>query len=597
MRSLKRLSAILAIALLFQALSSAFYPERAARAAVPANNTVANGSFEAGSGGSASGWSLAGSHARASDRSHEGTYGLKSTGTSTAVSSIAVNVVPQTTYRISVWIYKENNDGTAYVDMNDIGGEAQIGTGVGLGGGQWSYSETVWNSGSLTAIQFRAVTDASPTGAIWFDDIRMVPVSTGSVLGNGSFEDGTGASATGWTLHGQHQRSADRSYEGSYSLKSTATTTSASSITTTVQPNVTYLLSGRIYKDNGNGIAYIDMNDISQETEIGVDNGQGAGVWTYVEGLWNSGSNTSVTLRAVVDGTPTGAIWFDDIRLVPQLTGNDRVSNGSFEIGSGASASAWTQHSQHERSDDRAHDGNYSLKSTATATAASSTAAAVEPNTTYKVSAWIYKETSAGTAYVDMNDRSGEVQIGVGVGLGAGVWTYAEAYWQSGSSTSITVRAVTDGSPTGAIWFDEIRIAPIQAAAGLPENGSFEFGDTAAADAWTQASGHARSDDRTHDGNYALKASSTGTAVSTQDIDVDPNTDYVLSAWIYKSSASDVGYLDLGDIAGEPQFGSDAGVGGGRMAACAASVELGLPYVRHPAAGQRHLERRPGGLV
>ncbi|OCT15421.1 hypothetical protein A8709_15180 [Paenibacillus pectinilyticus] len=142
-------------------------------------NSVGNGSFEAGSGTAATGWSLGTNHARANDKAHDGSYSLKSTATSTAVSSTTVAVTANTTYKLSVWIYKNNNQGVAYVDMNDVAGEAQIGVSSGAGGGQWVYSEDIWNSGAATSITLRCVTDNSPTDAIWFDDIQLVALTAG----------------------------------------------------------------------------------------------------------------------------------------------------------------------------------------------------------------------------------------------------------------------------------------------------------------------------------------------------------------------------------------------------------------------------------
>ncbi|QGQ94273.1 hypothetical protein EHS13_04815 [Paenibacillus psychroresistens] len=146
---------------------------------VPASNVVTNGSFEAGSGGAATGWSNGTNHARASDKAYDGTYSLKSTATSTSVSSRTVTVAPSTTYKLSAWIYKNNNNGVAYVDMNDIAGEAQVGVSVGAGGGQWVYSEGTWNSGAATSLTIRCVTDSSPTDSIWFDDVELTPVVAG----------------------------------------------------------------------------------------------------------------------------------------------------------------------------------------------------------------------------------------------------------------------------------------------------------------------------------------------------------------------------------------------------------------------------------
>jgi hypothetical protein len=56
----------------------------------------------------------------------------------------------------------------------------------------------------------------------------------------------------------------------------------------------------------------MDMADLAGEQQLCTS---AAGNWQYLSGQWNSGSTTSVTLRLITDGSPTGDIWFDDISL------------------------------------------------------------------------------------------------------------------------------------------------------------------------------------------------------------------------------------------------------------------------------------------
>jgi hypothetical protein len=81
----------------------------------------------------------------------------------------------------------------------------------------------------------------------------------------------------------------------------------------TIQPNTTYTYSGYIWRTNSTGGACMDMADIAGEVQLCTSK---TGSWQFLSGTWNSGSNTSVTLRLITDGSPTGDIWFDDISLV-----------------------------------------------------------------------------------------------------------------------------------------------------------------------------------------------------------------------------------------------------------------------------------------
>jgi len=143
------------------------------------------------------------------------------------------------------------------------------------------------------------------------------PAPPGNLVQNPSFEiAGTGgaADAANWTEGVNHARANDKFNTGSWSLKSTYRSTGTDTLqTVSIATNVTYTYSGYIWRTNTVGGAYLDMNDIVGELTLP---GTVAGSWQFVTGTWNSGSFTSVTLRAVTDGSPTGDIWFDDITLV-----------------------------------------------------------------------------------------------------------------------------------------------------------------------------------------------------------------------------------------------------------------------------------------
>jgi Icc-related predicted phosphoesterase len=213
--------------------------------------------------------------------------------------------------------------------------------------------------------------------------------------------------------------------------------------------------------------------------------------------VWNSGSNTSVTLRLITDGSPTGDIWFDDISLAggaPVVTNTptrtptntpitstptktstptrtptptntssgplNLVLNPGFETqgSSAADAANWTEGTNHTRASDKFHSGGWSLHSTyrGTGTDTRTTAPiAVLPNTDYTFSGYIWKTNSVGAACMDMNDIAGEKQLCVST---TGSWQLLSGVWNSGSNTSVTLRLITDGSPTGDIWFDDISL-------------------------------------------------------------------------------------------------------------------------------------------
>lgn len=145
----------------------------------PANGAL-NPSFETQEGGytfNAAEWWEGTDHVRQNGAGpHTGMWGLYSyyrgSGTAATLSAI-IPVLPNTTYTVGVWIYRQNvasPTGSAYLDMNNIAGEVTL---SGTVDGQWQYLETTWNSGSRTSVQLRLVTENAPNRDFWFDDVTF----------------------------------------------------------------------------------------------------------------------------------------------------------------------------------------------------------------------------------------------------------------------------------------------------------------------------------------------------------------------------------------------------------------------------------------
>jgi hypothetical protein len=128
------------------------------------------------------------------------------------------------------------------------------------------------------------------------------------------------------------------------------------------------------------------------------------------------------------------------------------VENFSFEIqgASATDAAGWTQTAGHTRSNDEAHSGLYSMKSSADLTN-SKTTVPVEAGVTYTISGWILNKSS-GNASIDMNDIPGELTLT----STSSTWTEVSGTWTNTSNLSeITLRLVTDNGNSEA-YFDDI---------------------------------------------------------------------------------------------------------------------------------------------
>lgn len=146
-------------------------------------NLVNNSSFEQGY----SYWNAWGGGIDAS-KAHSGNNALHSTGrgfcTLVANYGNRINVSPNTYYKFSGYIFRADNSGWAYIDMNDEAGELQLRS---TEYGHWEYVSGIWNSGGNTSVQLRAVVErdwtnpgSGVTGDIWFDDIVFEPLQSES---------------------------------------------------------------------------------------------------------------------------------------------------------------------------------------------------------------------------------------------------------------------------------------------------------------------------------------------------------------------------------------------------------------------------------
>ncbi|RPI99197.1 MAG: hypothetical protein EHM39_06945, partial [Chloroflexi bacterium] len=321
--------------------------------------------------------------------------------------------------------------------------------------------------------------------------ITDTPSAGGNLVLNPGFETqgNTAADAANWSEGTSHARASNKFHTGGWSLHSTyrgAGTDTHTAAPIPVSPNTTYTYSGYVWRTNATGASCMDMADIAGERQLCAS---ATGSWQFLNGTWNSGSNTSVSLRLITDGSPTGDIWFDDISLAgpdgptatpsktstptktptitptPTITStpppsDNLVPNPGFEAQGNSAADAvdWIEGTNHARASDKFRTGGWSLRSTYRGAGTDTHTAApipVSANTTYTYSGYIWRTNSTGASCMDMADIAGERQL---CASAAGSWQFLSGTWNSGSNTSVMLRLITDGSPTGDIWFDDISL-------------------------------------------------------------------------------------------------------------------------------------------
>lgn len=173
------------------------------------------------------------------------------------------------TYRLTFWVKRDTGvTSNVYMDVN----EGALGSASATKTGEFEQL-TVEFVAPSTPIKLRCVANALKTGQkVWLDDVSLRKVSTGygeNLVPNGSFELGSGTSATGWNQDARWTRVGAENgvtpASGSSMMKVLSTTTALTIGTPmTVKANTYYEYSCKIYRKSLGGTAYCNLLNSSQ---------------------------------------------------------------------------------------------------------------------------------------------------------------------------------------------------------------------------------------------------------------------------------------------------------------------------------------------
>lgn len=399
------------------------------------------------------------------------------------------------TYRLTFWVKRDTGvTSNVYMDVN----EGALGSASATKTGEFEQL-TVEFVAPSTPIKLRCVANALKTGQkVWLDDVSLRKVSTGygeNLVPNGSFELGSGTSATGWNQDARWTRVGAENgvtpASGSSMMKVLSTTTALTIGTPmTVKANTYYEYSCKIYRKSLGGTAYCNLLNSSQAdiagTQIGTETV--ANEWYEISLTFYTGNNTTIYPRCVVDNTSTSltgqAVYFDDIQFREVLfdpAPTSLVTNGSFEDGSGTSATGWNQDTRWTRVGAQGSvtpaDGDYMLRAVATSTGICiGSPMTVKPNTYYNYTAKLYRSDLQGTAYFNLLDSNQADIPGTQMGKDvAGEWVEVSQVFYSGDRTTVYPRCVVDNALSGApMYFDDIKFIEID----WDDNKAFPVGVT-----------------------------------------------------------------------------------------------------------------------
>jgi len=160
---------------------------------------------------------------------------------------------------------------------------------------------------------------------------------------NGSFESG-GATPSPWVLGGSGTGSTDTAHDGSSALRITTPDINATSQTIGLDAHTDYAISLWIHAVGvSNGPAVFDTTDVFDGDGEGqfVINASNSG-WAKYEGNFNSGVNTSVTLRMFTEGSFSGTIYFDQVIVAAQNADGSERDPMNWTLSGSNDGSSWT---------------------------------------------------------------------------------------------------------------------------------------------------------------------------------------------------------------------------------------------------------------
>ncbi len=304
----------------------------------------------------------------------------------------------------------------------------------------------------------------------------------------------------------------------------------------------------KFHKDDWTGD--IAQGDIALTTE-----------WAEYTTTINSGDNTSLWLLLQYAGYAADGqiIWLDDI-VITKVEGGETPDvpvepafgfvNGGFETGD---ASGWETWQSTSISADAAKDGAFGahLVGNGSWGGLLNQTITVEPGKQYKLSFWI--NVNATGVNLQVKDGSGASIEGAGGWFDANKKDHLVEWVFTATDDKVFVNFCGSGSAPEDAYVDNFVLAEVQAASfdGYIYNGDFETGDLVN---WTNLWDSCTYEFvEGYESANAISIIAGGWSQIRQNgIKVEPNTDYVLTAWV--KSANNFGVIikngnDSGDIA------------------------------------------------
>lgn len=397
----------------------------------------------------------------------------------------------------------------------------------------------------------------------YLDDFTLkaiIAASDDGFIKNGDFETGT---TECWTNENTSEISFSEAHSGDASLKLTGGEWSAFYQSFDVEPNSEYTLNvwGKTAVSGKNGMIYIkevkgdkDFEFISEATAFS------AGEWTLQTIRFSTGSTmTKVKLVFFPQGN---TLYLDDIGIVAV---ESLIKNGGFETGNFKN---WTigTNSGSKVVNYAAHSGNYGVHLDGYKWALHRQDFAVKPGTTYEVGCWFKDVAHSGASYIVI--RAGNTTdniLAIPLQANDDDWHYVSGLFNSNSWTTMRVQLSTE---SGAKYIDDISVIELGVAQDLHaitnfaprllrvdanSNNLISGADFESEGDWNTSRFIGgplevlEDADKAHNGTKVLHFKGEGLDTQEKRVfwaDVEPNTQYMFSAWVKGPNISSTNCAD-----------------------------------------------------
>lgn len=520
---------------------------------------------------------------------------LENPGMWAAAAVQNVSVKPNTEYVIEMWVNRVENKGAMNLFMMDAADNRNLSVVEGqnwfnTNTNGWEKRTIVIDTGAATEIVLKWSAEAANAGIMLVDDMSIAeknaPQPSNDLVQDSGFESGVlnsnivpvGVAGAWYNVWGSCTTTFETpGYDGSnyaLTIETEGKWTQVRQDKIPVKPNTDYVVWARVKNTTGMSIVMKDGNDTVGITtdEQGAIPEDMTNSWMLHKLEFNSGEYDSICLLLIAIAENGGMGTFDDVQIYEK--GNEPgsgdtypIKNAGFETGD---LTNWENlyGSCNVSFDTPGHDGsNYALnfEGPGAWNQVRQDGVPVEPNTDYTLIAYVKNSINLNLVVKTADDSTNIADYAVANDM-SNSWIRHEVSFNSGEETNVCVLIISNGDGNGAAIVDNVQIykkgeepeepepdapategpmsldkygvsynRPGSDDANLIVNGSFE---DAEGGQWQSILGdtlYVVDDETAPEGSKSLYFNTSGVTENNKYIfyvDVEPNTDYVFSAWV-----------------------------------------------------------------